>query len=111
MTLEELKNKLNALLDEYAKDKPTVSFVTATPTSQAVEVPVEKPARTDGKRAVRTKSTGDRVYLVDDNAKTKAWITSPDVLDKLGFSMADVQDVEDSSLLGYQMAASIYKVG
>lgn len=71
---------------------------------------VDKPERTDGRRAVRTRSTGDRVYLIDDNAKTKAWITSPEILESLGFEMTDVGDVEDSELVGYQMAPSVYRV-
>lgn len=70
----------------------------------------DKPARTDGKRAIRTKSTGDRVYLIDDNAKTKAWVTSPEVLSKLGFEMNDVVDLEDSELISYQMVPSIFRV-
>lgn len=69
-----------------------------------------RPPRTDGKRAVRTKSTGDRVYLVDDNAKTKAWITSPEILAKLDFEMGDVVDLDDKDLVDYQMSPSIYKV-
>lgn len=80
--------------------------VSPSPTA-AVE---EKLPRTDGKRAVRTKSTGDRVYLIDDNAKTKAWITSPEIMSKLGFEMNDVQDLEDSMLASYQMSPSIYRV-
>lgn len=71
---------------------------------------VEDKPRTDGKRAVRTKSTGDRVYLIDDNLKTKAWITSPEIMTKLGFEMSNVEDVEDSTLVGYQMSPSIYRV-
>lgn len=70
----------------------------------------DKGARTDGKRAVRTKSTGDRVYLIDDSAKTKAWITSPAIRDALGFADADVEELEDSELVSYQMAPSIYRV-
>lgn len=69
-----------------------------------------KAPRTDGKRVIRTKSTGDRVYLIDENAKTKAWVTSPEILEKLGFALSDVEDVEDSSLVGYAMTASVYKV-
>src|SRR3954463_2453285 len=64
----------------------------------------------EGKRAVRTKSTGDRVYLIDEIAKTKAWITSPEILGKLGFELSDVDDVDDASLLGYSMTASVYRV-
>lgn len=70
----------------------------------------DKPARTDGKRAVRTKGTGDRVYLIDDNAKTKAWITSPEILAGLGFEMADVVDLDDSELISYVMSPSIYRI-
>lgn len=70
----------------------------------------EKLPRTDGKRAVRTKSTGDRVYLIDDNAKTKAWITSPEILTKLGFGMNDVVDLEDSELISYAMSPSVYRI-
>lgn len=62
------------------------------------------------KRVVRTKSTGDRVYLIDETAKTKAWVTSPEILTKLGFELSDVQDVEDSEMLGYAMTASVYRV-
>lgn len=80
--------------------------VSPEPTS-AVE---DKPERTDGKRAIRTKSTGDRVYLIDDNAKTKAWVTSPEILTKLGFTMNDVVDLEDSVLVSYQMSPSIYRI-
>lgn len=71
---------------------------------------VDKPERTDGKRAVRTKGSGDRVFLIDDNAKTKAWITSPEIMAKLGFEMSDVVDLEDSELISYQMSPSIYRV-
>jgi len=102
MDTEDLKLQINNLIDNWAKGQSsaTVTF------SQ----PEEKPARTDGKRAVRTKSTGDRVYLIDDNAKTKAWITSPEIMTKLGFEMSDVEDLEDSELVSYQMAPSIYRV-
>jgi hypothetical protein len=62
------------------------------------------------KRVVRTKSTGDRVYLLDETAKTKAWVTSPEILEKLGFTLNDVQDIEDSMMLGYAMIASLYRV-
>lgn len=81
-----------------------------SPTDSPDAAVADKPERTDGKRAVRTKSTGDRVYLIDDNAKTKAWITSPEIMSKLGFEMNDVQDLEDSMLVSYQMSPSIYRV-
>ncbi len=70
----------------------------------------EKPKREDGKRAVRAKGTGDRVYLLDPEAKTKAWITSEEVLNKLGWQMGDVENVEDSEMIEYQSAPSIFQV-
>lgn len=88
-----------------------------SPTDSPDTAIVDKPERTDGKRAVRTKSTGDRVYLIDDNAKTKAWVAGtqakpgPELLKELGFEMTDVVEVEDSTLLGYTMQPSIYQVG
>jgi hypothetical protein len=75
-----------------------------------VPVPEEERVLPEGKRVIRTKSTGDRVYLLDDVEKTKAWVTSPEILAKLGFEASDVEEVEDTSLLGYHMTASIYKV-
>lgn len=82
----------------------------ASPTDSPDTAIVDKLERTDNKRAIRTKSTGDRVYIIDDSAKTKAWVTSPEVLTKLGFTMEDVEDLEDNQLVGYQMAPSIYRV-
>lgn len=100
---------LRKMLDETVTQWAAGVSPTDSPTAAVTDTP-EKPARTDGKRAARTKSTGDRVYLIDDNAKTKAWITSPDILAKLGFTMNDVVDLEDSELISYQMNPSVYRV-
>lgn len=97
---------LRKMLDETVTQWAAEVSPTDSPTA-SVE---DKLPRTDGKRAVRTKSTGDRVYLVDDNAKTKAWITTPEIMAQLGFNMSDVVDLEDSELVGYQMNPSIYRV-
>jgi hypothetical protein len=67
------------------------------------EVPVDK-------RVVRTKSSGDRVYMLDEVRKTRQWVTNPDVLKGLGFAPEDVKEIDDLDLLKYQMAAAIYKV-
>lgn len=61
-------------------------------------------------RIVRTKSSGDRVYYLDEDKKTRQWVTNPQVVDDLGFRMEDVQEVDDEELLKYQMAAALYKV-
>lgn len=100
---------LRKMLDETVTQWAAGVSPTDSPDTAVVDTP-EKPVRTDGKRAARTKSTGDRVYLIDDNAKTKAWITSPEILAKLGFDMGDVVDLEDSELISYQMSPSIYRV-
>lgn len=71
-----------------------------------------KPARVlpEGKRAIRTKTGGDRVYLLDDVKKTRQWVTNPEVLKKLGFELEDVTEIDEAELMKYQMSAAIYKV-
>lgn len=63
----------------------------------------------EGKRVVRTSTSGDRVYFLDEVNKTRQWVTNPDVLDSLGFEMGDVGDVEEDELLKYQMGPALYK--
>jgi hypothetical protein len=64
----------------------------------------------EGKRVVRTKTSGDRVYLLDDAKKTRHWVTNPDVLAKLGFELSDVGEANDTELLKYQMGPALYRV-
>ena len=71
--------------------------------------PIEDEAPAD-KRVVRSQSSGDRVYMLDEIKKTRQWVTNPQVLAGLGFTPQDVKDIEDIELLKYQMAAAIYKV-
>ena len=103
MNRDDAHRLVDALFAEEAKEAKIETTSTEVTHEPKRELPEDK-------RVVRTKSTGDRVYLVDEKEKTKAWITSPEILEKLGFTMADVQDVEDKELLGYQMTASVYKV-
>lgn len=63
----------------------------------------------EGQRVVRTKLSGDKVYLLDDTKNTRSWVTNGDVLTGLGFEMGDVVEVDDSEMMKYQMAAAIYK--
>lgn len=95
---------VDELFDEWGsnQDLPEVS--------EGSEEQQEKRKLPDGKRVVRTKSSGDRVYYLDEDAKTRQWITNPEVLKGLGFDMSDVTEVEDTELLGYQMAAALYRV-
>lgn len=83
-----------------------------SPVNEITEVKDEVPARVlpEGKRVVRTKSSGDRVYLLDDNKKTRQWVTSPEVLKGMGFVLDDVAEVDDAELLKFNMAAALYRV-
>jgi hypothetical protein len=72
--------------------------------------PAEERVLPEGKRVVRTKSSGDRVYFLDEVKKTRQWVTNPDVLKSLGFEIGDVVEVDDQELLKYQMAAALYRV-
>ena len=103
MDIEDLKFRVAATIDQWAKDQGSV------PASVEVE-PEPKKVVKEGQRAVRTKSTGDRVFLVDDVAKTKAWITSEKILTELGYEMGDVVEVDDKDLITYALAPSIYRV-
>lgn len=89
-----------------------VSPDVASPANEITEVKDEAPARVlpEGKRVVRTKSSGDRVYLLDDEKKTRQWVTTSENLTALGFIMEDVQTIEDSELLDFKMASAIYRV-
>jgi hypothetical protein len=102
--------ELHRLIDDWAAKQPSLTvggMLTSVPSTTTEEPKRELPK---DKRVIRTKSTGDRVYLIDETAKTKAWVTSPEILGKLGFELSDVQDVDDSDLLGYAMTASLYRV-
>jgi hypothetical protein len=59
---------------------------------------------------VRTKQSGDRVYLLDEEKKTRQWLTNPEVMKKLGFEMGDVKEVKDEEILTYAMGSAIYRV-
>lgn len=76
--------------------------------AQKAEAAPQKPK---DQRVVRTKSSGDRVYLLNDgkDPKTRQWVYNPEVLESLGFSFSDVQEIEDSELLKYSMGPAILK--
>lgn len=105
MDIEELRRQINNVIDEWAGAKLS---------SEAIPPKKETPK---DKRVVRTKSSGDRVYLLDEVKKTRQWINSsnpnvpsPELVEKLGFSMEDVQEIEDSELFTYNMGPVIYSL-
>lgn len=104
---EERKSIEAKVAGEIASPDEPSSNPNATP-----EVAAEVAARVlpEGQRVIRTKTSGDRVYLLDDNKKTRQWVTKPEILEALGFQMTDVKDVDDSELLKYQMGPALYKM-
>lgn len=74
--------------------------------------PAEEPKRElpEGKRVVRTKTSGDKVYLLDEVKKTRQWVASGEVLASLGFEQSDVEEVLDTDLFKYSMGATLYRV-
>lgn len=81
----------------------------ASPANEITEV-VDAKVLPEGKRAVRTKTSGDRVYILDDADQTRRWVTSSEVLSKLGFEMSDVVEIDDTEMMKYKMGPAIYKV-
>lgn len=100
-TTRELLDEVRARIEVDGKlDYKTVGMVSDSLPSTALVA---------GKRVVRTKTSGDRVYYLDDVAKTRQWVANPDVLQSLGFEMADVVDIDDSTLITYSMGQALYK--
>lgn len=80
-----------------------------TPNTEVLD---ETPVRTlpEGKRVVRTKSSGDRVYLLTENGMTRQWLTNPEVLKDQGFEQTDVVEIEEEEMQKYSMGPAIHKV-
>lgn len=106
MDIEDLKERLNRVIDEWGKQNNYGKQAEA----EAVEAEVVERKLPEGKRAVRTKSMGDRVYVLDEEKKTRAWVTNPDILKATGFELTDVVEIDDSELLTYQMSQALYRV-
>lgn len=100
MDVEELKKKINNVIDDWADGYKPNESKEAEP---ARELPKDK-------RVVRTKASGDRVYFIDEVKKTRQWVTNPEILKSLGFEMSDVTEVNDAELLKYQMGSALYRV-
>lgn len=59
----------------------------------------------DGSYPVRSKRTGDKVYLIKDGYR--AWIRNPETLYELGFSFGDVRMIPDEQLYEFMEGVSI----
>lgn len=136
MDVEDLKHRINNVINMWAGEQNTnratgiedptrVDGATLTPEEFAAKeqaargdeaaavvmgVSSEERVLPEGKRVVRTKSSGDRVYLIDEVKKTRQWVTSPEILEGLGFESGDVTETDDTDLLGYQMGPALYRI-
>lgn len=112
MNREEAHKLVDELFNAKESEKPSEALP-PTPVEAAVPTPPQPapavPNTPKDKRVVRTKSSGDRVYLLDEIKKTRQWLFNPEVLDSTGFTMGDVVEIEDSELLKYGMGAAILK--
>lgn len=100
--------KLHQLVDQWAAEERAIEEGNQPALQEETEVEVAP--RTDGKSVAKTKTSGDRVYLLDSVNKTRQWVTNPDILTALGFTMADVSELDEAEFLKYQMGPAIYKL-
>ncbi len=110
MDVTALRKAIDEVITQWASGaEPSTA---PTPANEITEVKDDVPQRNlpKDKRVVRTKTSGDRVFLLDEKAKTRQWITSPTILEGLGFEHSDVAEVEDMELLKYNMAAALYAI-
>ena len=101
MTREKAHKLIDQIFDLQEGAEPSITDPIQETTPR--ELPKDK-------RVVRTKQGGDKVYLIDEIAKTRQWITKPEILDKLGFIMDDAVEVEEAELFKYDQGVAIYKV-
>lgn len=109
-----LREFVHAAVDEAITQWTAGAALEQTsPTSTNIEVIDETPIRTlpEGKRIVRTKSGGDRVYLLNEDKMTRHWLTNPEVVKDQGFELGDAVEVEESELHKYAMGPAIHKLG
>lgn len=109
MDTEDLKYRINNVIDIWFKEQNQDKQPGISVQTENDEESVGVRELPEGKRVVRTKTSGDRVYLLDEVKKTRQWVTNPDVLDSLGFSLTDVGEVDEDKMLTYQMGPALYR--
>ncbi len=112
--IDALKLRINNVIDDWVTEQQDTNVDAPEPSEEPEDNTPEEEAEPrvlpEGKRVVRTKSSGDRVYLLDEVKGTRQWITNPTVLDGIGFIMEDVKDIDDTEMLKYQMGPALYRV-
>lgn len=86
----------------YADTGSTSTPVIHQVAEPGMEESIEK--ETSHLRVVRTKLTGDKVYLLNEESKTKVWMRNPEMLQESGFTLAEVQQIEDQELALYKLS-------
>ena len=108
MNREEAHQLVDRLFDSETTN-PTPTETEATPEEPKKELPKDK-------RVVRTKTSGDTVYYLDEKDKTRQRIVGstqypgPDLVKGLGFDMSDVGEIDDTTMMTYRMGPPIYKL-
>lgn len=108
---EERKAQEAKVAGEIASPEEPSTDPNATP--EVAEVVGEQAKLPEGKRLIRTKTSGDVVSLLDEVKKTRHKILGaqgPEIVAALGFTMADVQEIDEADLFKYQMGPAIYKI-
>lgn len=106
----EERKKEEAENTDTAKAADPGSNVSPTGTDTAPNAPAEPTHNDKNQRVVRTKTSGDRVYMLDEANKTRQWVTSPEILDALGFTLNMVSEIPEPEFLKYTMGPAIYKL-
>lgn len=114
MTREEAHKLVDVLFDEeHSTSAPAGEVIAVDGEGNVVEEP--KRELPEGKRMVRTKTSGDTVYFLDEAKKTRQRILGsqkhpgPELVESLGFGMDDVVEVDDTELFKYAMGQVIYE--
>lgn len=71
--------------------------------------PAKEHKTPEGKRLVSTKGQGDRKYELDETAKTRRWLSNPEVLESRGWKMEDAVEITDTELADYKMGPAIFR--
>ena len=108
MNIDELKQQINKLIDNWANPPVTEGVATVTfSTPESTSEPKKELPK--NKRAVRTPGQGDKVFVLDEETKKRHWAHNPEALATEGFDMEDVVEIPDAELIKYQIGAAIYK--
>ena len=100
-------NKIKDFIDSFVEGETPLLKPTAE--NEPIKTETVTKDKSKDKRVARTKTSGDKVYLLDEKTKEKRWISSDKVLKGLGFNFSDVEEISDSELSGYKLTQALYE--